>query len=326
MLDPRRLEVLREVAFAGSRTAAAKSLGCTPQAVSHHLNVLEREAGVSLFERSGGSLQLTPAGQLLVRRAEAIAVELSRARDELANLSNRQRQPLIRLATYTTAFVPQLVDAFRYHSPEARLETRTNDPEESVEAIGRGDLEVAFLYEFPLRGLQLAPGVEHATVVREPMWVGMSSTHRFADAVRIKLADLAGDPWVMPPDGSILRDVLLRACRSVGFEPEVRHTVPVSTAASPLFGTGQAVSLVPPVQPVPTGTFTVRPLAEDLSRRVVVAWRPEALPQGLAAQVPGLARAAYLQLAKSTPEYHAWLHRTPGRLPRPAAPASTERA
>ncbi|MCF4124408.1 LysR family transcriptional regulator [Methylobacterium sp. SyP6R] len=84
------------VAFAraaslGSFTAAARSLGISPSAVSKSVQRLEERLGVSLFTRTTRSLTLTPEGRdlheralRLLREAEAIEQAAAAARSEPA--------------------------------------------------------------------------------------------------------------------------------------------------------------------------------------------------------------------------------------------------
>ncbi len=87
MLDVRRLRVLREFASRGTIAATADALGYTPPAVSQQLAALEREAGVALLERNGRTRRLTPAGEELVTRTEAVLRELEAAEAALARQS-----------------------------------------------------------------------------------------------------------------------------------------------------------------------------------------------------------------------------------------------
>ncbi|MBY0252428.1 MAG: LysR family transcriptional regulator, partial [Methylobacterium organophilum] len=84
------------VAFArsaslGSYSAAARSLGISPSAVSKSVQRLEARLGVSLFTRTTRSLTLTPEGRdlqeralRLLREAEAIEQAAVAARSEPA--------------------------------------------------------------------------------------------------------------------------------------------------------------------------------------------------------------------------------------------------
>ena len=63
--------MLREVALRGTIAGAARALGLTSSAVSQQIAVLEREAGVPLFDRSSRGVVLTGAGAMLSERALA---------------------------------------------------------------------------------------------------------------------------------------------------------------------------------------------------------------------------------------------------------------
>ena len=54
MLDPHRVRVFRSVVASGSVQAAADNLGLTSSAVSQHLAALQKETGLTLFQRVDG--------------------------------------------------------------------------------------------------------------------------------------------------------------------------------------------------------------------------------------------------------------------------------
>ena len=72
------LRIFYTVAQRRSITAAAGDLLLSQPAVSLQLKALEKELGVSLFERGGRKLRLTQAGEVLYRSA----VSILHAKDE----------------------------------------------------------------------------------------------------------------------------------------------------------------------------------------------------------------------------------------------------
>src|SRR3954454_6745863 len=90
-MDPRRLLIFRAVARAGSISGAARELGWTQPAVSQHLRALERSAGCALLLRGAGGVDLTEPGRVLLARADALAVQLHMAEEELAELTALRR-------------------------------------------------------------------------------------------------------------------------------------------------------------------------------------------------------------------------------------------
>lgn len=75
------------VAQRGGIRAAARNLGLAQPAISRSVRELERELGVSLFERGATGMTLTPAGEAFYKRARAIQSDIDRACDEARQLS-----------------------------------------------------------------------------------------------------------------------------------------------------------------------------------------------------------------------------------------------
>ena len=87
MLDYRVRSFLA-VCSLGSYTRAAAELHITQPAITQHIRALEAHYGCALFERSGRSMRLTPAGELAQRRLTAAANDEGRLRRELAALAD----------------------------------------------------------------------------------------------------------------------------------------------------------------------------------------------------------------------------------------------
>jgi len=99
MLDVRRLQTLRTVAREGSLTAAAKVLGYTQPAVSHHIARLEEEVGTAVLTRLGRGVRLTDAGEALVQHADAVLARLTAAEEDVAAIAGL-RAGRVRLAAF----------------------------------------------------------------------------------------------------------------------------------------------------------------------------------------------------------------------------------
>src|SRR3954471_24907718 len=80
------LRVFREVAERGTLTAAAAALGYTQSAVSRQIASLERAAGARLLQRRHDGVQLTSAGQLVLRRVTIVLDQVEATARELAGL------------------------------------------------------------------------------------------------------------------------------------------------------------------------------------------------------------------------------------------------
>ncbi len=72
MIDRAHLTIIRALADNGTLTAAANALFLTQPALSHQMRYLEKKLEVSLWQREGRQLRLTPAGEVLLRTARQV--------------------------------------------------------------------------------------------------------------------------------------------------------------------------------------------------------------------------------------------------------------
>lgn len=94
-----------------SISAAAKRLGASPSAVSQQLTNLESAVGATLLQRNARPIRLTPAGEIMHRRAQTILNEATQARAELAmaDLSQLTRFRLGMIEDFEADVTPQLL-------------------------------------------------------------------------------------------------------------------------------------------------------------------------------------------------------------------------
>jgi DNA-binding transcriptional LysR family regulator len=249
MHDLRLLSVLREVALRGSFSAAADSLSYTQPAVSQQIARLEKQVGVKLIEREPRGIRLTPAGEVLVRHTERVLAQLAQADEELLAVAEQARGR-IRIGSFATAagtLVPRAVAAFRRLRPAVEVEISLIDPDASVPAVRRGDLEVAIVEEGGIQGDVPTDGLEVEHLMDDHMWVSLPADHPLATRRAIDLADLRDEHWMLACLTGSCADtnVVLRACREAGFQPHVAYTSDDYFAIQGLVASGMGVALIP---------------------------------------------------------------------------------
>jgi LysR family transcriptional regulator of abg operon len=111
------------IAEQGSLRAAARSLRIAQPALTRSLGQLEQELGAPLFERRARGMVPTPVGHAFVRRAAAVLNEVSRARDEVNQLSGGSGGSVavgLSIAPHI-ALLPRSLHPFRTRYPDVRL-------------------------------------------------------------------------------------------------------------------------------------------------------------------------------------------------------------
>ena len=145
---------------------AARELGWTQPAVSQHLRALERSAGCALLLRGAGGVELTEPGRMLLARADALAVQLHMAEEELADLT-ALRRGRVRLAAYPSAaatLVPRAMAGLRARHPDIDVELTEAEPPEALALLLAGDADLALVFSLrrPTAGRRARAGVAAA--------------------------------------------------------------------------------------------------------------------------------------------------------------------
>jgi molybdate transport repressor ModE-like protein len=244
-MDPKRLLIFRAVARAGSISAAARDLGWTQPAVSQHLRALERSAGCALLLRGAGGVELTEPGRVLLARADALAVQLHMAEEELADLT-ALRRGRVRLAAYPSAaatLVPRAVAGLRARHPDIDVELTEAEPPEALALLATGDADLALVFSYDGLPPTDGAGLAWRPLADEPVALVVGADHRAATRRRLTLADLAGEPWIVGCERC--RAHALLVCAEAGFEPVVRHTSDDYVVVQNLVAVGLGVTLLP---------------------------------------------------------------------------------
>lgn len=246
MLDVVRLRIFREVAARGSFTAAANALHYSQPAVSHHVGRLEEELGVQLLNRSSRALSLTPAGEKVLRHADAVLERLDDAERELGEMAAAVKAT-VRVAAFpsaATTLIPPVTAAIAKRYPEITLEVTQADPPEAVPQLLEGSQDLVLAYDYPV--LEVPPEVEldYEALFEDPLVVALPAGHALADRSTVEIADLAEESWVAP-NPCACREAIEVACEQRGFTPAVVSQTNDYLAMQGLVAEGVGVALIP---------------------------------------------------------------------------------
>ncbi len=278
MLDVRRLRVLHAVAGYGSVTAAAAALGYSAPAVSQQLAALEREVGMTLTERAGRGVSLTPAALILVTHTDALLARLDAAEADLAALRDQiaGRVALAAFPSAAASLVPAAWTALADSAPQVRLDLTEMEPEESLPTVLRGETDVAVAHEYDLLPRPLDPLFERRELLDDPVVVAIpaDSALSLAGLGPVPLAALAGQPFLAPRHATSCAEMIQRACARAGFVPRVVARASDFGVLLSLVAAGAGVTLVPALaaRQLPPRVRLVPP-AEPVTRRVFTVSR-----------------------------------------------------
>jgi DNA-binding transcriptional LysR family regulator len=273
-LGIRHLRVLRSIEQNGSLTRAAAELRLPQASLSHQLRRIESTVGGSIFERDHLGVRATPLGQALLGRARAVVTAFDELDREFHRGPARADQPF-RIDWQSADLLGGLADALRDIAPTKQLTGRA-DPWQSrlLTKLVEDDVDAALLCDLSPQ-IPRPDGIASAALIAEPVFVAVRSSHPFADADEIRLADLAGEPWILPAGLDFLGSRLRELCERDGAPLRVWVDVDAADIRADLVAGGHGVSPSRPVRPSRPG-IVVKPLAGNpLVLRHFLAWRTD---------------------------------------------------
>ncbi|MGW1869211.1 LysR family transcriptional regulator [Streptomyces mauvecolor] len=276
MLDLARLRALHAVHVHGSVAAAAAALGYTPSAISQQITKLERETRTTLLERRGRGIALTEDALHLASAARELMDIVERTE---TTLEERRGLPTGQLsigafATAARGLLPAALASLARQHPT--LDTRLSevDPHVSVDLVAKGVIDLAVAHDWDIAPLPAPEGVEQAPIGDDHCDVLVPAGHPLAARPAIRRADLAHEPWICQPPGSVCHDWLVRTLRADGHEPDLRHQAAEYHTQLALVAAGLGIALVPRLGrgPLPEGVVALR-LDPVPTRHLYALWR-----------------------------------------------------
>lgn len=258
----RQIEVFVGIVKYGSFTAAANALYLTRPTVSTHIDLLEEELGVLLFERQGREVALTEAGRLFY----PYAADILSLRNKVINAVNRYKEEIsgtIAVASSTTPgsyLLPRLVKPFCTEYADVRFKVTISSSAEVIDAVRNYRTDVG-LVGLTAKDKQL----EFVPIYRDKMVVIAPASYTRNDWNRaLTFSQIKGESFIIRSPGSATREVLERALAEIGqslSELNVIIEVDSLEGIKNFVKSGVGISIVPSVSVDEEDSLKVFPLA-----------------------------------------------------------------
>lgn len=206
-----RLKVFRVVARHLNFSRAAEELLLTQPAVTQQIKALEDEYGVSLFDRSGGRITLTQAGECLLPYAEKLKAISDEAYDVVAKAAGDHSGTLALGASQTIGqyVLPNLISAFLKENPRVRVTALSGNTDETLKALAAHHIQLALI-----EGPALSKEFRVEPFMEDHMVLVVPASHEWADQ-EISIETLKGAPLLMREFGSgsrrVVEDAVVKA-------------------------------------------------------------------------------------------------------------------
>ena len=181
-LDWNQLKAFLETAETGSLTAAARKLGLTQPTLSRQVAAIEKQLGVTLFERVGKAMALTSSGMDLLTHARAMGAAANAL--GLAAMGRTQATGGVVSVSVTDAvachLIPPLLSELREQEPGIAIEII---PSNALSDLLRREADIAIRHVKPEQPDLIARLIREATAsfYAAESWVRVHGHPRTAD-------------------------------------------------------------------------------------------------------------------------------------------------
>lgn len=215
-LEIRHLRYFLAVAEAGSFSRAADRLGISQPSVSQQMRDLEAGLRVSLFQRRGKRILLTPSGLIFQEHARAILHQLETFLQELTSEPGQLRGALHLgvVPILNVPLVPHLLGLFTADHPGISLtveEISSTEIETALEE-GRMDVGLGFLTRH-------SPNLHYECLCTDQFALIVSESHPWARRRVVQLSELHQQRLVQLPDTFVMRRMSDEICRNHQVRP-----------------------------------------------------------------------------------------------------------
>lgn len=224
---------------------AAKRLGMSQPPLTEQIQILEQALKAKLFVRSRRGAQLTSVGQAILPAVRKFAQQMEQLELAVREATNGQSGMLTigAIASAMVEVLPPFLERLRKVHPQLTIAVKEIDSVDAVPALRAGDVDLAFAR---LQG-DLGVDVETLTLAQDRLAVALPTGHRLVELSRIRLDDLAEEPFVMFARhvSPVYFDSIIAVCQGAGFSPRILHEVRSVATQVAFVGCGQGIALVP---------------------------------------------------------------------------------
>jgi LysR family transcriptional regulator, salicylic acid-responsive activator of bsdBCD len=217
-----RLSCFIKVVEEGSITKAAAALQMTQPPLSILIRKFEEELGVTLFNRSGRYLELTPTGSFLYDQGKELLDSSQNTERKLLEYHEGVRGTVkLGCSTSTSLFIlPNVLKRLQEETPNIVTHVREGNTSYILENLRNFTIDIGIV-----RTSIRAEDIHTTTLLTEPLLLALPPNHHLCEKDSIEIADLENERFLLPTTsyGLGLSDDIIEACQNSGFTPNVAY-------------------------------------------------------------------------------------------------------
>ncbi|MHA3083867.1 DNA-binding transcriptional regulator HcaR [Acinetobacter sp. ANC 5383] len=296
-MELRHLRYFIMVAEELNFSKAALKLYTAQPSLSQQIKDLEEYVGVKLLHRTKRKVELTEEGKVFLERAKITLAEADKA-VTMARQVAKSKKHLLTIGFVPVAEMkvfPYVLPSLRVQNPDLKIELLSMNNTCQIEALKKGELDVAFIRE----NLN-TDEIQSQFVLREPLIFLLHKDHPLTKYDRIPVKALNGIDFIIPAaeQSAVLHHTILEFAQAHNIKFNI-----VQKADNILFninsiGMGLGCAILPAyIEPLTVNNTVIRPLEVELPYLdLFVSYRKESESIGIKKLIELLNKVFYLNI------------------------------
>jgi DNA-binding transcriptional LysR family regulator len=204
---------VKKIAEVGSIRGAAESLTISPSALNRHIQTLELDLDLIIFERLTKGVRLSTEGELFYQFALRQLASFQQLKSQINDIKGL-RTGIVRIgvsADLSLKFLHSAIARFQNNYGDVAFEVTVITTDELETRLMNNQIDMALFYQ-PILSQSLH--VIHS--IEAPIYVAMPNGAPVSGKTGAKLYEIIDQPALLPPKGTQLRIKIDAACERTG--------------------------------------------------------------------------------------------------------------
>lgn len=244
-------------------TKASEILHISQPSVSLHIKNLEQEFHTTLFIRSPKSVQITPTGEILYKRAKQIMAIAEAAQEDILAYHHSIQGTLIIGASFTIGenILPSILSKLQQQFPQLELQVIIGNTDEIIQFTKLLQVDIGLI-----EGQAHDNELVIQPFMQDELFIVGASNHPLAEQPSITISQLQRQKWVAREVGSGTRNYLDHLFRTNGLQVHSLLTISSNQGVKESVIEGLGLSLLSGSvieRDIRNGDIAILPLAEQ---------------------------------------------------------------
>ncbi|MDR1537204.1 MAG: LysR family transcriptional regulator [Clostridiales bacterium] len=250
---------------------ASEELFVSQSSLSKHIQALERDLGVSLFNRSTRKVALSEYGRAFLPYAKKISSACQKTVDEILQLKTHGYVNVGSIPSMAQYNITDILFRFQKDNVKFALNMLESDTLELVESLANGGIELAFLREITDEN----PGLERIPCAVDCLCAVFPQKHPLSHSFEVELTQLQEEELLLLAKDTMLYNLCINKCSDAGFDPNILfsgHRLD-NIADYVTKGTGVALLAKGQTRFIRNPKIAVVDIAPRVSMRINLCWK-----------------------------------------------------